>query len=341
MWSAASPVPANSIGWGGHMNAHAVRRVAVGALAIGTIGGAVAMGSNGPRWKSFPSMPTERTAFGAVRLGDGRILAIGGIGRGAGGSRVKLAAVDVYDPVTQRWSAAAPLPAVQENEGAAVGADGRVYAVGGYGMNNNKYLNTLNIYDPATNAWTQGKSMPTARSYLTAVALTDGRIVAIGGAVPFMESAAVEAYTPSTNRWRALAPLPDGCQSVAAATAPDGKVYVAGGACNAAATSDQLEIYDPAANTWTPGPSLPTPIAFASAAWGADGRFYVVSGDAGGYAFDPGTGHWSALPTYPLPVVQLQVVSGLNGKSIIGLGGCGNTDATCPTALAYKLVVKP
>jgi kelch-like protein 18 len=77
---------------------------------------------------------------------------------------------------------------------AATGADGRIYAMGGWSAGGP--LNTVEAYSPSTNSWTSVASMPTGRQSLAAAAGTDGRIYAMGGYGPGGYLNTVEAYTP-------------------------------------------------------------------------------------------------------------------------------------------------
>ena len=91
---------------------------------------------------------------------------------------------------------------------AVLGADRRIYAIGGTGPGG-IFLPTLEVYDPGMNSWVSLAPMPTARSGLTAVLGPDGRIYAIGGVstgnAPLQT---VEAYDPRTNSWTSLTPMP-------------------------------------------------------------------------------------------------------------------------------------
>jgi hypothetical protein len=103
-------------------------------------------------WKRGPEMTTPRALFAAVYAPDGRIYAI------AGGqmhpsssfsdvaSYIKTASVEAFSPVTQRWESVAPLPLASVSHGAVVGADGRIYVVGG---DNGNPLGNTTVYGPS------------------------------------------------------------------------------------------------------------------------------------------------------------------------------------------------
>ena len=71
------------------------------------------------------------------------------------------------------------MPTVSEGLAATVGADGRIYAMGGF--SGTGFLNSVEAYDPATNLWATVASLPTATDSLAA-ASADGIVYAIGGA---------------------------------------------------------------------------------------------------------------------------------------------------------------
>ena len=85
------------------------------------------------RWASAPPMPVRRTAFAAVLGSDGRIYVIGGTSTPyytASPARA-LRTVDSYCPRTRTWSRTSRLPVASLGLAAAMGPDGRIYAIGG------------------------------------------------------------------------------------------------------------------------------------------------------------------------------------------------------------------
>src|SRR5205085_5937940 len=181
-----------------------------------------------------------------------------------------------------------PLPRV--GLGAATGADGRVYTIGGTGPeneqdpNNERDTGVVEAYDPGSNTWacsTDDASsgcathslapLPTARHGFVVVAGADGHIYAIGGADVSGTLATVEAYDPSSNSWacstgdpssgcatHSLAPLPTARQRLAAALGGDGRLYALGGYHPSGGYLATVDAYDPATNTWSTAAPLPT-----------------------------------------------------------------------------------
>jgi len=93
-----------------------------------------------------------------------------------------LDSVEMWDPKTNTWSPRAPMPLAVQSAGAALGADGRIYVVGGTPrFSNPKPVARVQVYDPRTNTWSRGPSLRTRRQGHAVVATPEGRIYAIGG----------------------------------------------------------------------------------------------------------------------------------------------------------------
>jgi N-acetylneuraminic acid mutarotase len=95
-----------------------------------------------------------------------------------------LASVECYDPATDTWTEKAPMPQPRQAMGTALGADGRIYVVGGsQSFRGAVPLDTVDIYDPRTDTWSPGPKLHYARRGHAVVATPQGRIYAIGGTV--------------------------------------------------------------------------------------------------------------------------------------------------------------
>lgn len=99
-------------------------------------------------------------------------------------SNRSLASVERYDPETNTWSERAPLPTPRQAMGADLGADGRIYVVGGApSYAHPRPMAVVEIYDPETDTWETGPSMHYARRGHAVVATPEGKLYAIGGVV--------------------------------------------------------------------------------------------------------------------------------------------------------------
>lgn len=131
-------------------------------------------------WKPRAALPNARNHLAAAEVG-GKIYAIGGqdLWNEATGAKSN---VDVFDPATNTWSPAAPLPTPRSHISASTfSLDGRIYVIGG-ATNNLVTLRDVSVYNPLTNAWTAGPRLLAPR--LTPVAGAVGRqlIVTTGSA---------------------------------------------------------------------------------------------------------------------------------------------------------------
>ena len=118
-------------------------------------------------FESGPELPTPRTDSGST-VDDGRFYVAGGIdawGR-------TLASFLQYDPVSKRWQALSDLPE-PINHPAIVSANGRIYAVGGFGPLGIRLrgfmfaewhpLDSVYVFDLEAGSWGRGPVMPEAR----------------------------------------------------------------------------------------------------------------------------------------------------------------------------------
>lgn len=85
------------------------------------------------RWTTLPNLPTQRNHLAVVAI-ERKVYVAGGR-FGGGFNSEKTAALEIYDPATNRWTAGAPLPAPRGGV-AGVSANGCVYVVGGEGNTN-------------------------------------------------------------------------------------------------------------------------------------------------------------------------------------------------------------
>src|SRR5262249_30801416 len=70
----------------------------------------------------------------------------------------------VYDPATDSWDTLPPMPTARAGLAAALGVDGRIFAIGGVDTRTPTALDTGGSYEPAPAPLRTGTSMPTARN---------------------------------------------------------------------------------------------------------------------------------------------------------------------------------
>lgn len=139
-------------------------------------------------WTPTGSLRVPRSLHQLVLLGDGTVLAIGGINVGTPMGPLfdghSLRTVERYDPATGQWSDAEPMPwgrafhiAVALDTGEALAIGGCDYAVLDAGFRN------AALFDPVTGRWTPTGGMVTGRYGLGAAPLPGGRALAVGGVI--------------------------------------------------------------------------------------------------------------------------------------------------------------
>jgi|GEM_PF-973503 len=129
-------------------------------------------------WSLVAPLPVGVDDATAVNDGAGHLLVIGG--RTSSTQITDL--VQRYDVASGTWSTIAvpPIPEPVYEARAAVGADGRVYVVGGRTEILSPSPHTW-VYEPASSTWTQGPDMASPRRNFAFVAGPDDHLYAIGG----------------------------------------------------------------------------------------------------------------------------------------------------------------
>jgi len=123
-------------------------------------------------WTTGASIPASGGLIGtaAVVDGSGLIHAIGG----ASSSYSGVSSHYVYNPTTNTWTTAAALPGAIAQAGATLGADGKIYVVGGKnyaGNNSAPFFQSVYVYTPSTNTWATDTSLPISLGETKAVTL--------------------------------------------------------------------------------------------------------------------------------------------------------------------------
>ena len=166
-------------------------------------------------------------------------MVVGGWGPG----RRLVAGTAIYEPATDHWRDAAPIPTPRDHlTGAVVG--GLVYAIGGRPLDPDRNYDVVEAYDPATDRWSVRAPMPSRRGGLAAAVL-DGKVHVVGGETRNSVFASHEVYDPATDRWSSALPLPEARHGLAAA-ALGGKLYVIGGGPKAGfAQTSAVDVFTP------------------------------------------------------------------------------------------------
>jgi len=142
-------------------------------------------------WSTVAPMPAGRADAGAVAVGN-TIYVMGG----SDGTH-HVSTMQAYNTSTNTWTTVASMPTARDNVAAAIGSDGRIYAIGGCCGPGISPLSTVEAYDTSTDTWSTVAPLPAARDELAAAFGSDGRTYAIGGInSTFDDQDSLFAYTP-------------------------------------------------------------------------------------------------------------------------------------------------
>lgn len=242
-------------------------------------------------WQTKAPMPTARQELATAAL-DGKIYVIGGYDQNI----MSTSTVEVYDPASDTWASAQPIPFPNNHNSAAVAA-GKLYSFGGASSQ-------VFVYEPVSNTWSPVASMHFQHDGSPGVGVINDKIYVAGGVGPGMNQREVEVYDPLANTWTDLASM-HVARNHAAGGVINGKFYVVGGRGSTEAPT-ALEVYDPQANTWSTLPNMPTGRS-GSAAGVVNGELYVFGGEIPNRvrgeveAYNPNSNSWRSLPDMPTP----------------------------------------
>jgi N-acetylneuraminic acid mutarotase len=275
-----------------------------------------------PMWTTGANMITPRTDFTGASLNE-KIYIIGGLNN----EGKTMNTVEYYDPKTDTWSTASPLPERLDHAAAAV-YNGTLYVVGGYAREgfpgDPNPSDRLYIYNPSNDKWNEGKSMPQGRGALTANFI-NGTLYAVGGVDNSGVSNSNTAYDPLLDEWTDKTPMPTAREHLASAVV-DGKLYVIGGRVNSFRHNlDANEVYDPKRDSWTALEAMPSKRGGLAAASSANGNIYVFGGEEPDGTFnnnekyDPNANIW--MPELPMPTARHGLVAAAVNDRIYVVGG--------------------
>jgi hypothetical protein len=260
-------------------------------------------------WTAVATIPAPgRYNVSGVMGTDGKFYVMAGMDS----ANAAVANNDVFDPVTNAWSSASPVPSPVQSHPALGSVAGKIYMSGGSvpqpAPSPGTVVSTTRIYDIGTNSWSTGANAPTAFR-AAEYATHGGNLYVFGG----IDAAGVPLtttmiYSTTANSWSMGAPLPD-VKFYGFAAEWGGMIYLYGGANNTAVNST-LWRYNPATNTFatlTSGPNARIRLAMSA----RDGKLYATGGSTtpgNSFAqtntvdvYDIGTDTWSAGPNMIAP----------------------------------------
>lgn len=207
-------------------------------------------------WRILSDVPVGRFG-GAAAVVDGRLHLFGGVNMNphTPEGQDKAEAVDlhhVYDPASDRWWEAAPMPDKKGWPAIAV-YENRIYIFGGDNEAIDRSMTTESwVYDLRTDTYQTIAPLPHPRSYCHAVPV--GRYIYIFGARTLRSDGWADRstfrYDPRRNSYSRMADLPEGARFIVHGSY-NGCIYAVHGETDLETYADGVLKYDVAANTWT------------------------------------------------------------------------------------------
>ncbi|MFN7966652.1 MAG: kelch repeat-containing protein [Acidobacteriota bacterium] len=196
-----------------------------------------------------PPMSTGRYFFTATRLNSGKVLVAGGcISYGCG---LGTTSAELYDPITNSWSATGSMAMTRAGQTATLLQDGRVLLVSGDSFT----WDSTEIYDPATGTWSDGGWLNVGRSAQAAALLTTGQVLIAGGLDPNGAIiAASETGDASTATWTPVPDMFDPREYHVLLALNNGRALVIGGQRvqgHMFVDIPRCELFDPVSGTWS------------------------------------------------------------------------------------------
>ncbi|MDC8016240.1 kelch repeat-containing protein [Tahibacter soli] len=273
-----------------------------------------------------------RTGHTTTLLPTGKVLVAGGTG--AGGA--VLGSTELYDAVTNTWSAGPAMPAARANHTATRLRSGKVLVVGGF--DGTAIVGTALLYDPVANAWSAAAAPSGARANHTATLLSSGKVLVVGGNNESVLNTA-EIYDPASDSWTAARPLAVARTNHTATLMPSGRVLVVGGFRIGAL--DSAVLYDPPTDTWIGALTLATPRSAHTATLMPNGKVLVAGGLNGSNAiasaeiFDATTGWSAAAPMGAARQAHAATVLSTGEVLVVG-GAAGNAAGSARLGAAER-----
>lgn len=194
------------------------------------------------QWERGVDLPKPRSHHALVVLNDGTVLSIGGAYfDGENGSEPKLfREVNAFDPRTNEWSSAGPLPTPMLFPKLVPVGEGRYFASGLFDWSD-EYVGA--ILDTATMSWRVTPRLSVFHKQSEAIVLADESVL-----VAFTGSSQTFRYVPSTDSWEFAGVRPSD-DEVAMVSQPGSVLAVSRWGRTTAS-------FDPARKIWSRGPTL-------------------------------------------------------------------------------------
>eukprot|EP00752_Nemacystus_decipiens_P006670 g5997.t1 len=201
------------------------------------------------RWETLPPLQRPRCFLGAAFEASGALLAVGG-GTGPYRNASAFETVEMLLPGATSWVPGPSMAEARCGLGVTAVADGKIFAVGGYG-GNLAYLSSAEVLDPCSGQWASLAPMKRRRTGVAVAAGPCGRLYAVGGSSNGSHGlSSVETFDPREGKWGSSPRMIFGRAYCCASFAASGCLYVLGGTSVPAGVLRTVEVFDPRAERW-------------------------------------------------------------------------------------------
>lgn len=299
------------------------------------------------------NMVHPRSGHCAILLPDGRVLIVGG--GDANANLFKTA--ELFDPVTQSFSATGDLNQARTGATATLLPNGMALIAGGLDSSG-ALLSSAELYDPGGGTFTLAGSMHVARAQHTATLLNNGKVLLVGSV---KDTGSAEIFDPASGLFSATGSLIQGRAHHTATLLPNGNVLVlggtqimppvGGGAAPAPVSLDSAELYDPATGTFKTAGKLQFARDSHSATLLANGTVLVAGGYTHGFdgdadpewytifaaeLFDPNTSVSISAASLEVDRAE-QVATILKNGQVLITGGISGFQELCCSPKPYSV----
>ena len=307
------------------------------------------------KWENKADMPTPKCCLNAVVVNN-LIYAMGGSDDRPCCKGQPFGSVEVYNPLTDKWTKGPDMPTTRSSFVAGV-VNGKIYVLGGVtlverrGKKIRASVRTVDVFDPVANIWKKHGDAKVTRNFMGGV-VVNGKFYLMGGSpnTAGNELKSTDVYDPAADAWAQGPAMNLERGFMPTASALNGKIYVFGGflreeggigrnpKINDIKITEEL---DPAANVWTKKADMPTGryyITPTSAAVG--GKIYVIGGWGGGRVtanvevYDPATNTWEKKGNKMRKARDNLATAAVRGK-IYAIGGLDQGDKPLATVEEY------
>ncbi|TDA65222.1 MAG: hypothetical protein D9V45_11530 [Chloroflexi bacterium] len=230
-------------------------------------------------WQEKAAKPTPVKDAGAALLGE-KIYVPGGLGV----DDKPTALLEVYDPRSDRWELAEPMPIALSGY-ALASFEGQLYVFGGW--DGAGYSDRVFVYDAGEDAWQERQPMETPRAYSSAAVL-GAKIMLAGGVNQQGRLTDLLAYYPQRESageaaWESRSGLPENREWISLVALAE-NLYLVGGSLDQESARLPILRYDENTNQWESLDQPPVAIGAQPGVAAIGNHIHFFGGDLAGTA---------------------------------------------------------